>query len=96
MSILIKKRYKNYITTWEAINENMIKLHINLFRENLCILEIYVISEDENALVKEYFCGKINKVKFKTGNSKEILLQEILTVENGEKLITWLWTRLEK
>jgi len=31
MSILIKKIYKNYITTWEAINENMIKLHMNLF-----------------------------------------------------------------
>jgi endonuclease/exonuclease/phosphatase family metal-dependent hydrolase len=74
MSILIKKKYKNYITTWEAINENMIKLHMKLFRENLCILEIYVISEDENVLVKEYSLGKINNVKFKTGKSKEILI----------------------
>jgi hypothetical protein len=30
VSILVKKRYKRYITTWEAINENMIKLHMNL------------------------------------------------------------------
>jgi len=29
VSILVKKRYKRYITTWEAVNENMIKLHMN-------------------------------------------------------------------
>ena len=31
ISILLKKRYKRYITTSETINENMIKLHMNLF-----------------------------------------------------------------
>jgi len=55
VSILVKKRYKRYITTWEALNENMIKLHMNLFGKKLCILGIYAISDDENALVKEYF-----------------------------------------
>jgi hypothetical protein len=45
VSVLVKKRY---ITTWEAINENMIKLHMNLFGKKLCILGIYAISEDEN------------------------------------------------
>jgi hypothetical protein len=56
VSILVKKRY---ITTWEAINENMIKLHMNLFGKKLCILRIYAISEDESILVKEDFFGKL-------------------------------------
>jgi len=43
--------------TPEAINENMIKLHMNLFVRKLCILGIYAISDDENALVKEDFLG---------------------------------------
>jgi len=38
VSILVKKRYKRYIMTWEAIHENMIKLHMNLFGKKLCIL----------------------------------------------------------
>ena len=59
VSILVKKRYKRYITTWEAINENMIKLHMNLFGKKLCILGIYAISEDENISVKEDFLGEI-------------------------------------
>ena len=53
--ILVKKRY---ITTWEAVNENMIKVHTNLFGKKLSILGIYAISDDENALVKEDFFGK--------------------------------------
>jgi len=35
--------------TWEAINGNMIRLHMNLFGKKLCILGIYAISDDENA-----------------------------------------------
>ena len=31
---------------------------MNLFGKNLCILGIYAISDDENALVKEDFFGK--------------------------------------
>jgi hypothetical protein len=58
VSIGVKKRYKRYIMTWEALNENMIKVHMNLFGKNLCILGIYAISDDENALVKEDFVGK--------------------------------------
>jgi len=41
--------------TWEAVNENMIKLHMNLFEKKLCILGIYVVSDDENAVVTEDF-----------------------------------------
>ena len=33
----------------------MIKLHMNLFGKNLCILGFYVISDDEHAVVKGGF-----------------------------------------
>ena len=59
VSILVKKRYERYITTWEALNENVIQIHMNLFGRKLCILEIYTISDDENALVKEDCWGEI-------------------------------------
>jgi hypothetical protein len=39
------------------MNENTIKLHMNLFGKNLCILGIYPIRDDENDLVKETFRG---------------------------------------
>jgi len=32
--------------TWEALNKNMMKLHMNLFVKKLCIFGIYAISDD--------------------------------------------------
>ena len=46
VSILVKIRYKKYIMTWEALNKNMMKLHMNLFVKKLCIFGIYAISDD--------------------------------------------------
>jgi len=34
---------------------------MNLFRKKLCILGIYAISDDENAVVKEDFWGEIER-----------------------------------
>jgi hypothetical protein len=55
VSIFVKKRYKGYITTWEAVNENMIKLNMNLFGKKLCILGIYAKKKKKNAVEKEDF-----------------------------------------
>ena len=46
-----------YITTWKAINLNMINLHMNLFGMKLSILRMYAISDDEHAVVKGDFFG---------------------------------------
>ena len=74
----------------------MIKLHMNLFGKKLCILEIYVISDNENALVKEDFLGKLNEIIVKIGNSRETLIAGDFNSRMGKKLITWLWVHLEK
>jgi hypothetical protein len=40
------------------MNGNMIKLHMNLFGKKLCILGIFPIRNEGNALVKDDFFGK--------------------------------------
>jgi putative methionine-R-sulfoxide reductase with GAF domain len=50
----------------------MIKIYINLFGKKLCILGIYAIIDDENALVKDNFFGKLNEVIIKIGNARKI------------------------
>jgi endonuclease/exonuclease/phosphatase (EEP) superfamily protein YafD len=85
ISVLVKKRYKRYITTWEAINENMIVLHMNMFGKKLCILGIYAISDDENVLRKEDFLGKLNEVIDEIGNSRGILIAGDFNSRIGKK-----------
>ena len=84
--ILVKKRCKRYIMTWEAINENMIKLNMNSFGKKLCILGIYAISGDENAVVKEDFWGKLNEVIVEIGNAREILIPGDFNSRTGKKI----------
>ena len=63
----------------------MIKLHMNLFGKKLCILEIYAISDDENAVVKEDIFGKLNEVIAEIGNSRELLIVGDFSNRKGKK-----------
>jgi hypothetical protein len=47
---------------------------MNLLGKKLCILGIYAISDDENALLKEDFFRKLTEVITEIGNASEILI----------------------
>ena len=53
--------------------------------ETLCILGIYAISDDENALVKDNFGGKLNDVIIEIGNAREILIAGVFNSRTGKK-----------
>ena len=89
VSILVERRYKIYITMWKAINENMIKLHMNLFGKKLSILRMYAISDDEHAVVKEDFFWKLNEVIVEIGDWREILIAGDFISRTGKKIIIW-------
>jgi hypothetical protein len=59
---------------------------MNLFGKKLCILGIYAISDDEHAVVKGDFFGKLNEVIVETGNSREILIAGDLNSRTGKKI----------
>ena len=65
----------------------MINVHMNLFGKELCILGIYAISDDENALGKEDFLGKLNEVIVEIGNSREILIAGDFNSRTGKKIM---------
>ena len=64
----------------------MIKLHANLFGKKLCILGIYAISNDENAVVKEDFLEKLNEVIVEIGNSRKVLIAGDFNSRTGKKI----------
>jgi hypothetical protein len=45
---MIKKKFKKFLTSWGAINENIIKMDINTFGKIITILGLYEISRDKN------------------------------------------------
>ena len=85
ISILIKKKYKRNITIWEAIDENIIKLNINLFERNVVILGIYNISDDENRIKTEEIFTKINGILLEIGTSREMIMAGDFNARIGKK-----------
>jgi len=62
---------------------------MNLFGKKVCILGIYAVSDDENAVVKEDFLGKLNEVIVEIGNPREILIAGDFNSRTGKKLMIW-------
>jgi len=62
---------------------------MNLFGKKLCILGIYAISDDENAVVREDLMGKLNEVIVEIGNPREILIAGDFNSRREKKLMIW-------
>jgi hypothetical protein len=60
---------------------------MNLFGKKLSILGIYAISDDETAVVKEDFFGKLNEVIAEIGNTRKLLIAGDFNSRTGEKII---------
>ena len=55
VSIMIKEKWKNYIKSWEPINERILKITIKLREHNILILGIYAPSDNATVTIKEEF-----------------------------------------
>ena len=53
VSILINTKWKGSIKNWEAIDERILKLDINIWGNKLTIIEIYATNEGNGVTVKD-------------------------------------------
>ncbi|GLG98291.1 Uncharacterized protein GBIM_04873, partial [Gryllus bimaculatus] len=74
LSILIHKRWKKYVKSWNAINEIIITLDLEIFHISFMIVGEYVPNDDVILLVKEVFYTKLSEVILTLGNRKELIL----------------------
>jgi len=85
VSILIHRRFRKNITSWEAINERIIKLNIDLFGARTTIIGVYGVNEDENINVKDTFYEQLNNQIINTGSSRELILLGDFNARTGRK-----------
>lgn len=72
VSIMIHKRHQNKITDYEAVDENIIRVNLNINQRPVTVLGIYAISDDEPYARKDDFFAKMNEEITKIGNTREI------------------------
>lgn len=65
--ILIHKKHQNKITDFESIDENIIRVNMNINQKSVTIFGVYAISDDEPYHKKDDFFGKLNEEITKIG-----------------------------
>ena len=88
---MIKKKFKTYITSWEAINKNITKMNINVFDKKVTMLGVYGISQDKASVKKEEFYRNLNSVI----NEIEIIKMGDFNVQLVIELEVKLWVLME-
>lgn len=72
--ILIHKKHQNKITDFESIDENIIRVNMNINQKSVTIFGVYAISDDEPYHKKDDFFGKLNEEITKIGNGRELII----------------------
>lgn len=74
VSLLVRKKFKNKITNWEAIDENILTMNIQLNGHNVTVIAAYAPSDDERVATKQEFFEKMEETVANIGNDREIIM----------------------
>lgn len=82
---MIYKKYYQKITDFEMIDENIIRVKININKKPMTILGIYAISDDEPSITKDEFFEKVNDEITKLGKTRELIIFVDLNSKTSRK-----------
>lgn len=86
VSIIIHRKWRKYIKSWEAVNERIIKVNLDIFGHKITILGIYGINENGSVSEKNVFFQELNDQIMKIGRSRELIVLGDLNSRIGRKL----------
>lgn len=74
VSILIEKKWKKHITSFEQINERIIRIDINIYGQPTTILGIYAMNDNAPKQEKNSFCEILDDTVERIPEHKELLI----------------------
>lgn len=85
VGIIIHRKWRRCIKSWEAVNERIIKLNLQMFGEKITVLGVYGVDEGDPWTTKEEFYQKMSEEITKLGNTRELLILGDLNGRVGRK-----------
>lgn len=81
VSILTSEKLRKKIAEWEHINENILKVNLEMYGRRFTI---HAISHYEPVVVKDQLFEKLDKFRINIGNSREIITLGDLNIRTGK------------
>ena len=85
VSVLINKKWKGSIKNWEAVDERILKLDMNIWGYKLTIIGIYAPNEDNGVTVKDEVFANRNEEIVKSGSGRQLILMEVMNGRTRRK-----------
>lgn len=85
VGILIRKKLRRLITTWEAISERLIKMNLTIRGKKITIIGVYAVNDDALVNIKDGFFEKLHSEIANIGRSREIIILGDLNSRTGKK-----------
>lgn len=85
VSVMIHRKHEHKVTDFETIDENIIRINVNINQKPVTILGVYAIYDDETSAIKDAFFDKINEEMIKIGKTRELIVFGDLNSRIGRK-----------
>lgn len=82
----MEKSLKNNVSNWELLNENLLKINMQLHQRKIKIIGIYALSEDEPIIIVENFYNNLHEIIADIGDSRNIVLLADLNARVGSEI----------
>ena len=86
VAILVRKRLRKCISTWEAIDQRMIRMNLNLHGHKITVLGVYGVNDDASVSAKDQFFEQLNDEIVKIGDTREVIVMGDLNSRIGHRL----------
>lgn len=85
VSILISKKLRKYITSWDPISERIIKMNLTLNAHKITILGVYAVNDDALVNQKNEFFEQLHQQITNIGDTREIIILGDMNSRTGSK-----------
>ncbi|XP_056635532.1 craniofacial development protein 2-like [Diorhabda sublineata] len=86
VSILIKKSLRKYVSSWEAVNQRIIKINIAICGNKTTVIGTYGVNEDDTVNNKDDYFECLSEEISKVGTSREVIILGDLNARTGKKI----------
>lgn len=74
VSLMVHRRLRKHITSWEAVSERIIKMNLTLRGHRITVMGVYAVNDDTLVHLKDNFFEQLNEEIVKVGKARELVL----------------------
>nr|XP_018911551.1 PREDICTED: craniofacial development protein 2-like [Bemisia tabaci] len=86
VAILVRNDLRKCITSWEPINERIVKMNVTVYGHKITLLGVYGINDDAPVAAKDQFFELLNDEILKVGTSREVIVLGDLNGRTGHRI----------